>query len=115
MSAYLSLNEGIGPDRSFGTIAGHISLKHSGVKPGSPDIGDFVVSGTFSKLEITPTQPFTFISFHSVNTLIGQQTLYGHIALDGNGKTGRTTFSYTTEGGRPLNTVANAKVEPILL
>jgi hypothetical protein len=118
MYAYLSLNEGIGPDRSHGTVAGHISLKQSGVKPGSPDVGDFIVSGTFSKLgiePIEPPQPFTFISFESVNTLIGQQTLRGHAVLSPNGKTGGITFNYTPEGGHPLITVANAQIEAIPL
>lgn len=118
MYAYLTFNEGIGPDRSHGTVSGHISLKQSGVEPGSPDIGDFIVSGTFALLELNATdtpQPFTVIFFRSEHHLFGQQTLQGHIALDGTGKSGSTTFSYTPKGGHPLFTVANAKVEQILL
>jgi Domain of unknown function (DUF1842) len=111
MFAYLSFNEGIGPDRSSGTVAGHVNLKQAGVH--DSDVGDFIVKGTFAVIalsDVTPPQNLVSIYFNSVTTLIGEQTLRGHMVLDKNWKTGRTTFSYTAKGGHPLITVSNAKV-----
>src|SRR6185436_14997867 len=90
MTAYLSFNRrSEGADRSFGTLAGHINLTQGGVE--KPDVGDFIVTGTFSDFTITPPEAVS-VYFESVPGLPGQQTIRGHILLVNGWKKGTTTF-----------------------
>src|ERR1044072_6916210 len=83
MYAYLSFNEGIGPDRSHGSVSGHVSLKQGGVE--NPGVGDFVVSGTFAVTKPADIVKYVAITLNSVrNPLIGRQTFHGMITLKGN-------------------------------
>ena len=113
MYAYLSFNEGIGPDRSHGSVAGHINLRQSGVE--HPDVGDFVVNGTFAVTKTADIVEYVSVNFNSVSHLFGQQTLHGLMTLKGNWETGHVTYTYTARGGHPIITVPSQKVELLLL
>jgi len=113
MYAYLSFNEGIGPDRSHGSVSGHINLKQGGVK--DPDVGDFVVKGTFAVTKTADIVEYVAVHFESVQGLFGQQTIHGLMTLKGNWETGHVTYSYTARGGHPIITVPSQKVEELLV
>lgn len=113
MDAYLSFNTSSeGADRSFGTVAGHINLTQGGLE--KPDVGDFIVKGSFSDFKITPPEAVS-IYFESVPGLLGAQVIHGHILLVNGWERGTTTFIYTAAGGHPLITVANSKISVVLL
>ncbi|HEV7645092.1 MAG TPA: hypothetical protein VGO50_14200 [Pyrinomonadaceae bacterium] len=111
--AYLSFNEGIGPDRSHGSVSGHINLKQGGVK--DPDVGNFVVKGTFAVTKTAAIVEYVAIHFESVPGLFGQQTIHGLMTLKGDWESGHVTYSYTARGGHPVITVPSQKVEELLL
>ena len=114
MYAYLSFNEGIGPDRSHGSVAGHINLKQGGVK--DPNVGDFVVSGTFTVTKTSGVVEYVAINFNSVpSPFLGQQTIHGMMTLKGDWESGHVTYSYTAKDGHPIVTVPSQKVEELRL
>jgi hypothetical protein len=113
MDAYLSFNKRSGEvGRSFGTLAGHINLTQGGLE--KPDVGDFIVKGSFADFTITPPEAVS-IYFESVPGLLGAQVIHGHILLVNGWERGTTTFFYTAAGGHPLITVANAKISVVFL
>ena len=113
MYAYFSFNEGIGPDRSHGAVAGHIRLEQGGLA--HPNVGNFTVHGTFAVHKTEDIVDYVTVHFQSVQGLMGQQTIDGMMSLKGDFKSGQVTYSYTAEGGRPVITVPSEKVGPILL
>ncbi len=100
MYAYLSFNEGIGPDRSHGSIAGHILLVQGGVK--DPNVGNFTVNGTYALNETSDIVEHVSVQFQSVQGMFGAQTIHGMMSLKGDFKSGHTSFTYTAKGGHPL-------------
>jgi hypothetical protein len=114
MTAVLSFKVGSeGADRSFGTLTGHVSLTQGGVE--KPNIGDFVVIGTFADFKITPPEAVSIYFESAPSPVLGQQTIRGHMLLANGWKQGTTTFSYTPEGGHPIITVPNQKIEAFVL
>jgi hypothetical protein len=113
MYAYFSFNEGIGPDRSHGAVAGHIRLEQGGLE--DPNVGNFTVHGTFVAYKTADIEDYVTVHFHSVQGLMGQQTIGGMMLLKGGFKSGQVTYTYTPKGGHPLITVSSEKVGPILL
>lgn len=113
MYAYFLFNEGIGPDRSHGSVAGHINLKQAGLQ--DPDVGDFIVNGTFAVNKTSDIVENVVVHFNSVPGLFGRQTIHGLMTLKPDWATGQVTYSYTAKGGHPIITVPSEKVEKLLL
>jgi hypothetical protein len=110
--AVLSVNFLMVGGPRYGTTLAVANVLRSGVKPPGPgdDIGgDLPVMGMYAFLGGKQGESVN-VTFDSIPTVFGAQTISGQMNLAADLKTGHATFTYSSKGDHSLTTVENVKV-----